>query len=75
MIVRPKKICDGCQKVVATKYLYWHTQEDYITIRTDEVPGYACYEASTLHSELHYCRECWNTITEALPYKCEVVSP
>lgn len=62
MITRPQKICDGCKKAVAVKYTRWNTVEDYITVRADDVPGYACYEASTISSELHYCRNCWNKI-------------
>ena len=62
LITRPQKICDGCKKVVAIKYTRWNTVEDYVTVRTDDVPGYACCEASTIPSELHYCKSCWNKI-------------
>ena len=63
MITKPQKICDGCKKVVAIKYIRWNTVEDCVTVSTDDVPSYACYEASTIRSELHYCRSCWNKIT------------
>lgn len=62
MIIRPQKICDNCEKIVATKSIFWHTTKDYVTVRTDDVPGYCNYEAHTSRSELHYCRSCWNKI-------------
>jgi hypothetical protein len=62
LITKPQKSCDGCRKVVAIKYARWNTVGDYITVRADDVPGYICPEATTIRSELHYCKDCWNNI-------------
>lgn len=74
MIVMKSKHCEGCRKKVATKYgLFWHTDEWYITIRGDDVPGYVNYEDNTTPFKSHYCFDCWNRIkTVAKNFKSEV---
>ena len=74
MIVNKSKYCNGCHDRVAVKYrILWNTVKDYVTIRGDDVPTYANYEDATTHVKLHYCRECWNTITKELPFESEVL--
>lgn len=75
MIVRTSKICDGCRATVAIRSILFHTVKDYVTIKKNEVPTYVNYEDSTTTVDLHYCRDCWNTITENLPFKRKVVMP
>lgn len=69
MKVSASKYCDGCREAVAQKSLFWHTIEDYVTVRGDDVPGYYNYEDRTSRVELHYCKTCWNTIAKQLPFK------
>lgn len=72
MKINASKFCDGCRDRVATKGLIlWHTIKDFVTIRRDDVPTYVNYEDATTPMEQYYCHECWEKITENLPYKKE----
>ena len=74
MIAMKSKYCDGCHERVATKQcILWHTVKEYVTIRRDDVPSYANYEDATSRADLHYCKDCWNTITKQLPFESEVL--
>ena len=74
MIISKNKCCNGCCDKVATKpFILWHTVKDYVTIRSDLVPTYVNYEDVTVPMKLHYCWECWSTITKELPFESEVL--
>jgi hypothetical protein len=71
MTVSASKYCNGCRERVATRSIFWHTIKDYVTVRGDDVPGYADMEAPTARIDLHYCRDCWDIITDRLPFRAE----
>ena len=74
MIMNKSKYCNGCYERVAIKNcILWHTIKEYVTIRCDDVPTYANYEDITTTARLHYCRKCWNTITDNLPFESGVL--
>ena len=60
MFIEAKKTCDHCKEVVAVKgLLFYRTVKDYVTVRGDDVVGYAEWEDNTVRSELHICKQCW----------------
>jgi hypothetical protein len=74
MIINKSKYCNGCYNRVATKhFILWYTVKDFVTILGDQVPTYINYEAATTPVRIHYCMDCWNTITKKLPFESEVL--
>jgi hypothetical protein len=61
----PTRTCDACGKVVAKRGLFWHTIEDYRTIRSDKEPSYFSDAPTTVVKE-HYCSDCWRKIKIAV---------
>ena len=72
LIVSASKVCDGCKTVVAAKSIFWHTTKDYVTVRGDDIPSYC--EVPTVRVRLHYCSDCWNAITDNIPFRSKVVT-
>ena len=66
MKVNAYKKCDVCGKVVAKKHgIFYHTEEDYLTIREDQrVPPWS--ETYTRKEKNHVCYICWLGINNAL---------
>lgn len=63
MLNRAYKHCDCCKKKVAEKGLiFFHTIQDYVTVRMDEAPTYA---DDATRSNWHFCLPCWFGIMKA----------
>jgi hypothetical protein len=82
LIARAQKICDCCRKPVAEKvgFCNWKLIRGYLTVRMkdavsgiDPVDGLPCITDTT--TDLHYCKQCWNTAIKNISDRSEAVTP
>lgn len=64
MKVPARKVCNICDRTVATKYgLRYHTDKYYVTLRSDS----CTYPdvGPTVKGEVHICKDCWTELKYA----------
>ena len=58
------KVCDCCGEIVATKeWLWFYTNQEYITLKLDKSPSYTP-NIYSVRTKAHLCRDCFDDFAD-----------